>query len=69
VTRRRHDVALVGLLLAGACAAPERLPDPPKSHPASPQAEAAPERAPSQTLVMQKREAAAATGTAPGRGH
>ncbi|MBL8756209.1 MAG: hypothetical protein JNK15_23140 [Planctomycetes bacterium] len=64
---RRWRAAWPFLLLA-ACAAPERLPAPPKSHPASPLADAAPERAPSQTLVMPERKPTP-NGTGTGRGH
>ncbi|MFY9342167.1 MAG: hypothetical protein WAT39_06750 [Planctomycetota bacterium] len=55
------------LVLLGSCSAPERLPEPPATHPASLLADEAPERAPSQTLVMPERKPAAPGTT--GRGH
>lgn len=54
------------LLLLTACQTSPPLPDPEATHPASPQAEEAPERAPSTTLRMPERTP---RGTGAGKGH
>lgn len=66
--KARRALARGTLLLLAACAVPPPLPDPPATHPASPAAVEAPERAPGQTLVMPVRTPPARTGS-PGRGH
>ena len=64
--RPRRGEALAFLLFA-ACSAAPPLPAPERTHPASPNADEAPERAPSQTLVMPERKPPAVTRT--GGGH
>jgi hypothetical protein len=68
VKRRSPSAALsLAVLLLAACATAPPLPDLPDSHPASPQADAAPERAPSSSLTMPKPTAAPIEGA--GGGH
>lgn len=59
---------LLVLLAAAACASAPPQPELPRTHPASPAADEAPEAAPSTTLVMPERSPPPTDG-APKRGH
>jgi len=64
--KARRCAAIVFAALA-ACSAAPPLPAPERTHPASPEADEAPERAPSQTLVMPERKPPTVAPT--GKGH
>lgn len=73
MTRRRAAVLAAAAVLVASCAATPPRPELPRTHPASPHADEAPERAPGQTLVMPP-QAPAAGGVGeragkPMRGH
>lgn len=68
---RWRSPALAAVLAFTACATTPPMPDLPPTHPASPDADAAPELAPSTTLQMPvrvPRGAPAASGQGPGHG-
>jgi hypothetical protein len=50
--RQRRSTALATALALAACSTAPPMPDPPRTHPASPHADEAPERAPSDSLTM-----------------
>jgi hypothetical protein len=66
---RTRPLALCAFVLAAGCAPAPPMPDPPASHPASPAADEAPERAPGQTLAMPPQAPAPAGRGNPQRGH